>query len=170
MNEAHRLGYERVADAHRKRRVARWASFEAEAVALWPSYSVRPRFMFGLALYAGEGGKTGNDINVSNCDPRILRASLEFFLMLGARREDVRVSIHLHDAARVSEVESFWSSELELPLEQFTRTVVAVSRASKQRRGNVQPNGTCRVRVHSTRLLRMITKWMDMALDVRTES
>ena len=57
----------------RERRKARWKLYTEEAESEWSDFHQNPRFMFGLALYAGEGDKTGHYVGMSNSDPRILR-------------------------------------------------------------------------------------------------
>ena len=39
----------------------------------------RDHFMFGLAIYLGEGSKIGNYLRISNSDPRVIKFSMEWF-------------------------------------------------------------------------------------------
>lgn len=126
--------------------------------------------MFGLAIYAGEGSKTGGAVTITNCDPKLLRCVVEFFKMLGVDIARMRGAIQVHSDERVAPAEKYWSEELGIPPAQFQRTHVVVTRSSKRIRGNVQPNGTCRVKVNDTRLLRMVLRWIERATEQRTES
>jgi hypothetical protein len=164
MDAKHRAGYAKVAAAHTARRQLRWVMFDAEADAAWPTLSKKTRFMFGLALYAGEGSKTEHSLILTNCDPRLLRVGIEFYRMLGVEMSRIRAAININRAQGVSAAEAFWASQLGLRRKQFTKTHVATSSSSRGRRGNKQPYGTCRIKVHDTRLLRMVLRWIDLAM------
>ena len=121
--------------------------------------------MFGLALYIGEGSKTDRNVaSVSNCDARVIRSVIDFFEQVGAPRTGLIVRIHIHDVNAASAANEFWVTETGLTEAQFRRPTVAVSGASHQTKGNIQPFGTCHVNANSTEVRQKIEKWMALAL------
>jgi hypothetical protein len=162
MQDAH---HERIGNAVRDSRKRRWAAYELEADKLWPVMSKDPEFMFGLALYAGEGSKSGGALGVTNCDQRILCKAIAFYESLGVPKMGIHARYHIHDAGLIPTASAFWIQALGITPLQLKNPVVAVSRASKRIRQKSQPNGTCVVLVHNTRLLRMVLRWITLALE-----
>jgi len=152
-------------EKRREEKRLRWAGYHREAEKLWPVYSVNPSFMFGLALYVGEGGKTEpHRLKVANCDVAVLVKVLGFFGQCGADLSRVKAHIITHDGRCVAAAERYWASALNLPPSRFTKTTVAVSKASRRKKGNVQPFGTCAVGVGDTRARQKVERWMQLAL------
>jgi hypothetical protein len=157
--------HERIGQVVKRQREERWRSYEGAATVEWERLKSEPWFMYGLALYIGEGSKTHGSPGLSNCDPRVLRSILSFFFKLGIQESAVRVSVHLHDGSLSDSSRHYWSSKLELPVTQFTKPIIAVSRASKRLKPNYQLNGTCHVRFHSVMFMVKLRTWMDLALN-----
>jgi hypothetical protein len=155
--------HERIALAVKASRDRRWLSYQQEADSEWSTLLGNLDFQFGLALYVGEGNKTGSP-GVSNSDPRVLRRVIQFFGLLSVPSSNLRVAIHVHDSALIEESEAYWSEQLEIPRSQFNRTVVAVSRAGKGLRKTLA-YGTCTVLTYNTKLFVKILRWIDLALD-----
>lgn len=160
---------ERVREVHRTRRLARWASFREAADREWAARSRSPTFLFGLALYAGEGAKTRWSPSVSNCDPRLLIRTIEFFNLLGFETKQLRAGVHIHDRSLAPTALKYWSDSLGLLPSQFHKPVISVSRSSKRLKPNAQPFGTAHVMVHSTELLIKILRWIDLSLEKRLD-
>lgn len=149
--------------AHRDRR---WAEFQREAEAEYPALCQDPEFMFGLALYIGEGGKAdGNRLCFTNCDPRVVQKGLQFFLKIGIAAESIRCGIHLHPGLSKEEAKDFWQKVTSLPPAQFYAVSEAVSRASSGRKGNLQVYGTCQIYALSTKARQKVQRWMELALN-----
>lgn len=143
------------------RRAAARRSAEAE----WPRLRLDPEFMFGLALYIGEGDKVGDGVcGVTNCDPGVIRAAISFLVRLGAPLENLRVQVHVHHADSVQPAMTYWGSVTGFPSCQFTRPIIAVTRASQRTKGNIQPFGTCKVRFSSVDAKQRLVRWMELAL------
>src|SRR3989304_3955929 len=63
--------HQKASSGARSARLDRWHTFYEEADRTWGKLRQNPEFMFGLALYAGEGDKArANSAGISNCDPR----------------------------------------------------------------------------------------------------
>jgi len=134
-----------------------------EAQLQWERLRADPDFMFGLALYVGEGRKgTCGAVSISNTDPRVLRASKTFFNQIGLADARMRVSVHVPKGGRTSEeVVAHWGAELGLSAEHFNK-VISVSRRKK---GNKYPFGTCAIKVSDIFTKRKLNLWMELALD-----
>ena len=164
-----RAGRERFIHKMRVRRDTRWADYHREAEEEYAALSKDPEFMFGLALYIGEGSKTQqNDLCITNCDPRVIQKALEFFLKVGVPYASLRCAVHLHPGLSVEVAESYWQKVTGLPKTQFHRTTPAVSRASSGKKGNLQVYGTCQVSASHTKIRQKLGRWMALALVARS--
>ena len=158
-------GREKFIRSTTSRRNDRWAEYHAEAEAEYAELSKAPAFMFGLALYIGEGSKTQpNSLRFANCDPRVIRRGLQFFLKIGLLMPQIRCAVHLHPNLDVAEAEAYWQEATGLLPLQFYKTTVALSRASTGNKTNVQRYGTCHLVAHQTRTRQKLAKWMELAL------
>jgi hypothetical protein len=84
--------------------------------------SDREFLLLGLALYAGEGSKTPNDVSLANSDPRMIRLHVtwlrRFFDVDEAR---LRVKLYLHENLDLDAAVEFWSALTGIPPSQFTK-------------------------------------------------
>ncbi len=84
----------------------------------------RDLFMLGLAIYIGEGKKTGNP-GVVNADERIIQLSIDWFRkFFGIRNSQFRLSIHLYPDNNIEECLSFWRHKTGIPENQFGKTQI----------------------------------------------
>ena len=158
-------GREKFSRNHRVRRDVRWAGFYHEAEEEYAALSLDPDFMFGLALYVGEGSKSGSNLLcLTNCDPRVIRKGLRFFGRIGIVRSLMRVAIQIHPGLSTETAEAFCREVTGLPSEQFHATRDVTSRASGGKKGNVQLYGTCQIRACSTIMRQKVERWMELAL------
>ena len=89
---------------------------------------------------------------------------IEFFLHFlrrefGVPDESVRLRLHVYPdhEERLEEIEGFWLNRLGLTHACLNRSAVnAYSRASKRKRRNMLPYGTCRLSVCSTEIVQTI--------------
>ena len=149
----------------RAQREARWAQFHAAAEHEWESLRHDPQFMFGLALYIGEGSKSEDCcVSLTNCNAGVITKGIEFFVKLGVPSGKIKVALHLHPGLCEETARAYWQQTTGLPLTQFYRTVWAVSRASSGKKGHIQPCGTCRIVAYSVRIRQKLEVWMRLAL------
>ena len=159
-------GREKFIRNARVRRDTRWAEYHQEAQEEFAALSQDPAFMFGLALYVGEGSKTsGNQLCLTNCDPRVIRKGLQFFETIGVTPHSLRVAIQVHPGLSKETAEDFWRNVTGLQPEQFHATRDVISRASNCTKGNLQIYGTCQIRANSTKLRQKVSCWMELALN-----
>src|SRR5262249_1095633 len=150
-------------------RAERIASYIREADQEYDRLRYDVDFMFGLALYIGEGSKTQEGLLiVSNCDYRVIRKAIAFFEMLGVSRDRMHCGIHLHPGLSKDDVLRYWYSKTGFHANQFQKTVRAVSSASNGKGIGKQPYGTCRVVVGSRILYHKVMRWMELALEQNT--
>ncbi len=156
---------ERFRQVLRNQRLERWATYHDEARREYETLSQDPAFMFGLALYVGEGSKTKQgEVRITNCDARVIQKGLRFFLLIGIPREKVRCAVHIYPSLSRAEAEDYWQRTTGLLKSQFHMTRDTVSRASSGRKINVQLYGTCQLRANDTKVRQKLSVWMDLAL------
>jgi hypothetical protein len=116
--------------------------------------------MAGCMLYWGEGAKNRNSVRFSNSDPEMMRFFVGFLRrFFGVPDQAIRVSCNLYadHAERAVEIERYWLSSLGLPETSLLKsTVNRYSPASKRKRRNLLPYGTCRVVVNRTEIVQTI--------------
>jgi hypothetical protein len=122
--------------------------------------SDRDLFMVGLALYAGEGAKTGSAVRFANTDPRLvvlfLRWLRRFFVIDESR---LRVALYLHDGLDLEAANAYWSGLCGIPLSQFTKPYRAVADSSRRRAKH--PFGCPSVRYADVRIYRNVMAGVD---------
>ncbi len=160
-------GREKFSRNERKRRDIRWGEYRLEAEGEYEFLSSNPQFMFGLALYIGEGSKTNqNGLCLSNCDPRVISSGLRFFETIGIPDGSMRCAIHLHPGLCVTTAEQYWQNVTGLASTSFQKTTAALSRASAGHKVNIQRYGTCHIKASHTKIRQKLARWMDLALNV----
>jgi hypothetical protein len=111
-------------------------------------------------LYWAEGAKGRNSLLITNSDPELLSFFVRFVRAHFAVENEVfRVYCNLFadHLDRQREIEAFWLAVLELPATCLCKSIVnTYSKYSKKKRANKLPYGTCRVGVHSTRIVQTI--------------
>lgn len=117
--------------------------------------------MVGIALYWAEGYKAGiNMVNFSNSDPQMIALMMQFFKKVcSVPAEKFRGAVHIHPHLDREEAKKFWSKASGIPLSQFHKTQIAVSRASKNKRDTL-PFGTFSIVICDTRLQSKIKGWI----------
>lgn len=124
------------------------------------SISKQDLFLLGIALYWAEGSKTKRGVvELSNTDPQLIRVAMRFFseiCKVPAEKFRGRICLHPHlDRIRA---EKYWSVVSRIPREQFFKTSMQQSRASKKKRDTL-PYGTFSIYVCDTELFLKIKGW-----------
>lgn len=169
LSDKFRAGREKFIHKMRVRRDDRWAEYHREAEAEYAILSQDPAFMFGLALYIGEGTKSDeNAVCFTNCDPRVICKALDFFLTIGVPYASLRGAVHLHPGLSVEAAELYWRQVTNSSETQLHKTSVSVSRASTGKKGNSQPRGTFQISATHTKTRQKLSVWMTLALAARS--
>lgn len=121
----------------------------------------RERFLVGVSIYAGEGGKTDRDISFVNSDPKLIKFMMNWFSdFCGVPRNKFRGSLYIHDDLNEEKVKKFWSKLTKIPLSQFTKSYIAENN-KKRLRNKKHENGIFRIKVSNANLHRKIMGWVD---------
>jgi transcriptional regulator with XRE-family HTH domain len=114
----------------------------------------------GCMLYWAEGDKRRNTVALANSDPKLLSFFAFFLRRHFAVREDkfrVYCNLFADHAAHQREIEDFWLATLDLsPACLRKSTVNTYSKYSEKKRTNKLPYGTCKLVVHSTKIVQTI--------------
>jgi hypothetical protein len=148
----------RAAELKRAERVMRSEKDAAQGVRDVGFLNQRDIYILGLALYWGEGYKSGNEeCGLTNSDPMIILTFVRWLKSVyGISSKDLvlRVSINQTHRHRVSQVEQHWSRVTGIPLSQFTATSLIRSASRKIYRDTETHFGTLRVKVRKGTSLR----------------
>lgn len=144
--------------------VIRAAKNEIDAI------SKRDLWMFGIALYLGEGGKTNRGtVCIASSDPEIMQIAIRFFKEICTVPDyKLRGQIHAYENADIEKIESHWSTILGIPRTQFYKTYTKQSIASKQKR-KTTPYGTFELNIHDTTLYLKIMAWIEKVKELVLE-
>ncbi len=142
---------------NRERARGRRAAWQEEARA---RASDKPAIhMAGCMLFWAEGSRSRNSVYFTNSDPAMVRFFLQFLVSLGVERSAVRIDVNLFadHVADQRRIERHWLETLGLPSTCLRRSTVNVySRSSARKRTRRLPYGTCRLSLHSTRIVQHI--------------
>jgi hypothetical protein len=107
-----------------------------------------------IGIWMGEGTKRGRRLEVTNCDPAILRVWLRFLLTI-CHVDPLRLeaSINIADDCLSVEAEGYWQRELGMQIRCTFRRKKTEANAEVQSR---QPMGTVALRVNSKFLIERI--------------
>lgn len=138
-----------------------------EAASTIGPLSFRDLLLIGSALYWAEGRRTeqrglGNRIGFSNSDPAAVRIMMRFLREICRIPEDrFRIGTNLYPGMDIEATRKFWSQVAGVPLTQFHKSFVGISKASQRKRpANRLPYGTCQIVVNDTRQLYRVLGWI----------
>lgn len=111
--------------------------------------SDREALIGGMFLYWGEGGKTARStVALSNTDPAMLKFYIHWLSLLGIQKKDLRVKLQIYADMDIEESIKFWSRELNLPIDSFTKPYVKKSNLSDLTYKNGFGYGTCVIKYY----------------------
>ena len=115
----------------------------------------------GASLYWAEGYKaTVNVANFSNTDPRMVSLMMRFFREIcNVPEEKFRAVLHIHPHLDREKAKKFWAQISGIPLKQFHKTQLSLSKATKHKRDTL-PLGTFAIIVCDVRVLSKIKGWI----------
>ena len=116
----------------------------------------------GAALYWAEGyNASRNEIIFANTDPRMIKLMMLFFRKVCKVPEaKFRGKVCIHPHLNIKAAEKFWSGVSNIPLKQFNKPLLAVSRASKNKRDTL-PMGTFSILMGDVYTCSRIKGWID---------
>ncbi|HNP79293.1 MAG TPA: hypothetical protein PKI00_00370 [Candidatus Pacearchaeota archaeon] len=125
----------------------------------------RERFIAGIAIYAGEGGKTDRDISFVNSDPKMIKFMVNWFKdFCDISNDKLRGSLYIHDDLNENKAKSFWSKLSEIPLSQFTKSYIVKNNKNRLRKKK-HNYGIFKIKISNAFLHRKIMGWVDGLLN-----
>lgn len=124
----------------------------------------------GLFLYWGEGSKSlRGALSLNNTDPNVLKFTLYWLTKgLNVSKEKIKVYLHLYSDMDIPEEMNYWSTQLNIPLSQFSKPYIKKSeRINLSHKGF--GHGTCGLMVCDTLLREKITMGIKSIADYYAE-
>lgn len=156
-----------AADKKRQKRLSDTKRIFDQALQELGTISKRDRFIMGLALYAGEGYKTGNALGFSNANPAIIQFMVTWFKeFLDVPEQRFRGAIWLHENLDEKSARLFWSRLTKIPENQFHKTYIAKNKLNSPKiRKNIHQYGIFSIRVSDVMKKRKILGWISALLN-----
>lgn len=108
-----------------------------------------PLHIMGCMLWWGEGTKDRNTLQMSNCDPELIRLWMRFLRdALAADPARIRISCQIYENVDPEEACRYWENVCSMPPGTCTARLIA----STSTKIGKQPHGTCRVQIAHTAL------------------
>jgi len=132
----------------------------------------RDLFVAGIAFYISEGATShcNEEVSFTNADPETVLFIKKWFEEVCKILKDrfvVQIRINKLHKDRTKEIENYWSKLLEVPLSQFTKTILIKSVSKKVYPKNSIYYGTVRLRIkQATQLRRKINGWVEGLLKI----
>lgn len=137
---------EKYRETRRRQREARLDETYKKASIDIGTLTRRELFLTGLFLYWGEGTKSSKGtVVVANTDPKMIRAFIKWLKILGIKRSQLKVKLHLYRDMDLKKEISFWAKELRIPLANFRPPYIKDSNLANISYKNGHGHGTCNV-------------------------
>jgi len=122
--------------------------------------SKRDKFIAGIALYYGEGGKTDGEVSFTNSDPYAIKFMINWLrIFCRAPQDRLRGSLYLHDNLDKRKAEQYWSRITKIPLSQFTKAYIVKNNPNILRKTK-HSYGVFRIKISDYRLQRITMVWI----------
>ena len=122
--------------------------------------SEREKHLIGIALYFAEGNKADKSVSFSNSDPRAIKFMIDWLRnYCHVPEEKFRCSIYLHDNLNEYSAKKFWSTLINIPISQFTKSYIVKNNLNRFRISKHE-NGVFRITVSDVSLHRKIMGWI----------
>ena len=143
-----------------KERLSRTKQIEEVAKKEIGKLSKRDRFIFGVALYFGEGSKTSHNISFTNSDPSSILFMKNWLVeFCNINVSNMVFNLYIHSNLDESKAKDYWALLLKVPKAQFRKTYV-VKNNKNRLRNTKHENGICRITVSRVDTLRRIIGWI----------
>lgn len=134
--------------------------------------SKRDLFIAGVAMYLSEGStsESNEEVSFTNSDFRTVLFMIKWYQEICGISKDrliIQIRINKMHKDRVLEIENYWSKIINVPLNQFTKTILIKSKIKKVYPKNNLYYGTVRVKVRkATALRRKINGFIERLLKI----
>lgn len=138
---------EKTRETKRQKKLARLQRVYDLVVKDFGRLSKRELYIAGFFLYWGEGLKADPyTVMFTNTDPAMVKCFIEWIALLGIKKSDLRVYLHLYPDMNIKHSITFWSKELGIRGKSFRKPYIKKTAFSK--RNNYKGRfgfGTCNV-------------------------
>ncbi len=116
----------------------------------------------GTVLYWAEGyNASRNAFTFSNSDPAMIKIMMKFLLnVCGVPGRKLRGRVNIHPHLDIEKAKRYWSKISGIPLPQFHKPLLSVSKASKHKRDTL-PLGTFNIVISDVALCSRIKGWIE---------
>lgn len=129
--------------------------------------SRRDRFLFGLALYAGEGNKTDGKGAFVNSNPELIRFMSNWLREFGKiPKEKLKGALWIHDGLDQNKAKRYWSLISGIPVSQFHKTYVVQGKVNSFKK-NIHEYGVFTIRFFDTNFHRQIMGWISACVNAK---
>ncbi len=126
-------------------------------------------FVAGISLYWAEGYKKGDkgskykSVDFTNSDPEMIKMIMKFFRKYyGVSDDRIKIQLMAHPNVNINKAIKFWIKITSLKKNNFTKTIIIVSSASKGKRNfNCLENGTIHLRIFDVKLFFKTIGWIN---------
>ncbi len=143
-------------NTQKKKRVEK-ARFEAENSLNFINWQAKPVVDLALAmLYLGEGYKAAPTLALGNSNPIVLKFFIQALSVnYQVEKNDFKCELHIRSDQDPVSIVGFWSTELGLPIQSFTKVSVAKRTINSQSHPDYK--GVCVVRYGNTAVQRKLS-------------
>ena len=126
------------------------------------THSLEKLKLVGSALYWAEGYTATRNLFVfANCDPAMIKLMMLFLTKVcNVPRRKIRGRVNIHPHLNIKLATKYWSSISKIPIKYFHKPLLAVSKASQQKRKTL-PYGTFRIVISDVFLCSRIKGWIE---------
>jgi len=151
----------------RSNRLLQTKKLRQEGLSDVKNISRRDLFVSGIAMYLSEGAtsESSEEVSFTNSDFRTVLFMKKWFSNICKISNDrfiIQIRINKLHKDRINSVENYWSKMINVPLSQFTKTILIKSKAKKVYPKDDTYYGTIRLKVkQGTQLRRKINGWVE---------
>lgn len=111
------------AEKIRNKKLVRLVQYSKEAKNEFSQYKSNPLFLVGLTLYWAEGAKTNERFQFANSEPALIKLMIQWLELVGRPKNILKFRLYTHTPFKNEHFENFWSKTIQIPLNQFLKTV-----------------------------------------------
>lgn len=161
-----------AADNKRNARIANIKFITETSVKELGHLSKRDRFIFGIALYAGEGGKTDGKGAFTNSNPYYINFMSNWLKeFCEIPKSELYGSIWIHENNDVIAAKKYWAKISNIPIAQIHKCYIAKNKTSSNKiRKNIHIYGIFSIKFYRSNTQRKIMGWISAFLSDKIAS
>ena len=155
-----------------KDRIEKWKKwrqqFKEEAILEFSKLKNKNLFVAGVMLYWAEGDNSEKSrvVRLTNTDPRMIKLFINFTeRVCRVHKNNIKITLILYPDLNENICKNYWSSFLNIPLEQFYKTQFINGRHPTKR----LVNGICMIKIGGSGLKEKIITWINLLSEVLSD-